>query len=343
MSGPAAPPEPADDPALDAGILIAAPVLEFGGWHAVLRLGGAAVLPWRPLWLRARAVGAMAHADVPPDGAPPRQALVRVQRGRAASEAALAAASAALAPGDRLVVTGPNDLGIVGWVRRLGDALGAPLAQSARAKARAAVFTMPTTGARLPTPARARVPLGTDDATMIDVDPGVFSGGGLDAGTALLVAHLQTLSVQPRRVLDAGCGAGHLAIAALRRWPEARALLLDADARACACARRNLAALGLEQRAVVAWWDASEPVPGEPFDLALANPPAHEGQAVSVGPGIQLLRAAGAALAPGGRLVAVANRRLPYEAELDRLGPCEVASEVGGYKILSVIAGGGHA
>jgi 16S rRNA (guanine1207-N2)-methyltransferase len=334
VSGPSRPLAAAQDPALDPDVLLPAPLIEFGGSGAVARLGGLAVLPWRRDWLLARAAG-LAAEPKPPSGPRFGQALVRIQRGRAATEADLAAALAALEPGGLLAVTGPNALGIGGWTRRLRAAFGDPLRVVARAKARVTVFR-PASGAAFAAPEPSRVPLADGEARLLLAAPGVFSADGLDRGTALLVAHLRA-EPPARRVVDLGCGAGHLGIAALLAWPEATAVLLDGDARAVDSTLENLSALGLASRGVARWWDVSEPVPEGSFELALSNPPAHEGDVVSLAPARALLRAAAAALAPSGRLLVVANRRLPYERELAELGgqdACRLAREAGGFKIL---------
>ena len=50
------------------------------------------------------------------------------------------------------------------------------------------------------------------------------------------------------------------------------------------------------------------------------NPPFHSGQNTDISLGRAFLRAAADSLRTGGRLFMVANRQLPYEAELDALG-----------------------
>jgi 16S rRNA (guanine1207-N2)-methyltransferase len=137
-------------------------------------------------------------------------------------------------------------------------------------------------------------------------------------------------------VVDLGCGAGHLGIAALLAWPEATAVLADGDHRAVASVAANLGRLGLSTRAEARWWDAAEELVGGPYDLALINPPAHEGAAVSLGPAQAMLRSLRPALARDGRIALVANRRLPYERELAAFGACRLAQERDGFKILVV-------
>ncbi len=338
MSGPAAAVDPADDPALDEGILAAAPVLEFNGCTAVARLGGLSVLPWRRPYLEALALGIAADAHPPRDRGFP-QSLVRIQRGRSATEADLAAATAALAADGLLVVTGANTLGIAAWIRRVGDVLGGPpLRSHHRAKAKVAVFAC--LGHRCAAPSVERSPLAAGDARTLVVEPGVFSPGELDAGTEVL---LGVLAKRPAvaRVADLGCGAGHLGIGCLLAWPGASAVFLDADARAVASARENLRELGIAERGRAEWWDASEMVPGGPFDLILINPPAHEGAEVSLAAARAMFRGAAAALAPGGRMLIVANKRLPYERDLTAFGGCRDIEELNGFKVLECGGGDG--
>jgi 16S rRNA (guanine1207-N2)-methyltransferase len=160
----------------------------------------------------------------------------------------------------------------------------------------------------------------------------VFSPDGLDQGTATLLRHLAGLPV-PGRAADLGCGAGHLGLALARRG--AAAWLMDADHRAVSAATANANALGITTE--VAWADAEDPWPRD-FDLVVANPPAHRGTAVDLGPGTALLAKGVEALAPGGRLLAVANRQLAYERVIARFGSLTVHDR-GPFKILELRRG----
>lgn len=342
MSGPARPPADADDPALDPGVIADRPLVEWNGWQAVRRHGGTAILPWRGDHLAAVAAGV---ATLPIGALPPgsiAQALVRIQKGRDATWVDLRQAWDALADGGRLLVGGANELGIATWVKRLARVVGQPgevLANHSRA--RVALFHRrgrPREG--WPVDGPSAVPLWppTPDGPqppLIAVPPGVFGQGVLDGGTARLVSRL---AAEPpaARVLDLGCGSGHLGLNALLRWPRACAWFVDADARAVAAVRANLGdgRLGLGARAEVAWWDVGEPLPADGFDLILSNPPCHAGAAHDLTIARAMFRSAAAALAPGGRLLVVANRQLPYEAELAASGPTEVLAQQGGFKLL---------
>lgn len=358
MSGPARPLAEGDDPALDAGVSAAGPVVEWHGWRAVLRQGGTAVLPWRGDHLAATAAGITTVGDgteLAPGSC--AQVLVRIQKGRDATWNDLAQAWRVLAEGGRLLVTGSNDLGIATWVNRLSEALGQPgevLANHSRAR----VACFRRTSQRLDAPpSNHHVPLwpstwerGLQPALievaaqavaqvshvpLIAVPPGVFSHGDLDTGTALLLAHLAE-QAPSERVLDLGCGAGHLGLHALLRWPQARAWFVDADARAVAAVRGNLSTLGatLADRGTAVWWDVAEPVPVADLDLVLCNPPCHAGTTNDYATAAAMFRLAAAALVRGGRLLVVANRHLPYENDLARLGTVDTPVEQGGFKIL---------
>ena len=61
-------------------------------------------------------------------------------------------------------------------------------------------------------------------------------------------------------------------------------------------------------------------LPG-PFDLIVSNPPIHAGSAQSLHTVEDLVREAPGVLAPGGRLLLVAQRRLPIQRILERTYP----------------------
>ena len=73
-----------------------------------------------------------------------------------------------------------------------------------------------------------------------------------------------------RSVLDLGCGAGFLGLAAAAAGAR-RVLATDVDPAAVACAARNAARAGLRIETRVGDW--FEPVRGEGFDLLASNPP----------------------------------------------------------------------
>ena len=169
--------------------------------------------------------------------------------------------------------------------------------------------------------------------------PGVFSAKRLDPGSELLIEGLARMAMPkpPRRIIDLGCGTGVLGLAAAKLFPGAEVLLVDADTRAVQCAERNVARLGLGDRCRVLWWDAHEKPPETGFDWALLNPPFHHrGPEVELVPAYAFFESLAGWLTRNGRALVVANRTLPYEAPLARLGKMEQVAETRGYKLLSL-------
>ncbi|MCW3819972.1 putative protein N(5)-glutamine methyltransferase [Micromonospora sp. DR5-3] len=153
----------------------------------------------------------------------------------------------------------------------------------------------------------------------VAVDPGVFVPRGR---TALLVASAAAVAGPAPAVLDLCCGSGAAALVLHRRLGPRWLAAADIDPVAVACARRNLAPLGVP----VYQGDLFGPVPPEwrgRLDLVVANAPYVPSDAVALLPpearlyeapvaldggadGLAVLRrvAVGAAewLAPGGHL-----------------------------------------
>lgn len=316
------------------------PVLAFHNWRAADRPGSLAVLPWRGTWLDAQTAGVKAVPAPDEAGDQWACALVEIQKGRAATETDLAQAWRRLKPGGSLYLLGPNDLGVVSYGRRFGEAIDQPGEKIATGGHGRLIRFVRSGHAGPALPTLPDVPSDAGpDAVPLAVVPGVFSGDGLDLGTAFLIERLAH-ATEPKLVLDVGCGAGHLAIAALRRWPACRAILLDADARAVACATANLRRLGLAERAEVRWWCERDTAPtAKSCDLVLVNPPCHAGSELDLFLAEALLDSAGRALASGGRLLAVANRRLPYETILARYGVLSPVQERDAFKVIEVMRG----
>ena len=157
---------------------------------------------------------------------------------------------------------------------------------------------------------------------------GVFAGGRLDPGTALL---LRTLADPPegtappaldgRTVLDLGCGWGPISAWARRRGAVVTAT--DDDLAAVRSCRRTVDAQPDGPAATVLHGDRDGALPhGARYDLVLVNPPFHLGAGVRTALGQAFVTAAARRLAPGGEAWIVANAALPYERRHD--GPEEV-------------------
>ncbi len=331
MSGPAYAGDVSDDLTNDPGVLTLDPVFEVGGTQAVVRNGGLALVHWRGDLLRAPGVTVVEQAPQPPSFS---QAIVRLSKGRLAGEADIAHAWRALLLGGQLLLHGQNDIGVVSFGKRLAVTLQ-QVPQMVANRARGRVLRFMRGEINVPMPAATMVPLDSEDSAQLQVEPGVFSSDGLDEGTRVLQAYL-VHHPTPKTVVDIGCGAGHLALAALRRWPSATGLLLDADRRAIRSAISNAASLGLSPRVKCQWWDVSEGVPVSSADLVLINPPCHAGVATDYGTARRMFQVAAKLMTLDGQVLVVANRQLPYEADLATLGKVRVVHQQAGFKILAL-------
>lgn len=152
--------------------------------------------------------------------------------------------------------------------------------------------------------------------TRVFTRPGVFSWDHLDEASALL-ASVMTVPAEGT-VLDLGCGAGVLGAAVAARAPGVHITLVDADCEAVRCAHRTMEASGhTAWRAVAS--DVTGAVSDSRFDLVVSNPPFHTGKSTDLALPRRFIAESHAVLRLGGRLQLVANRTLPYEAELERV------------------------
>ena len=166
----------------------------------------------------------------------------------------------------------------------------------------------------------------------VEVAGGVFSPGGLDKGTAIL---LDEVPGPPTRgtFLDLGCGWGPIALTLGLLSPEADTWAVDVNERALDLARGNAARLGLDVRAAL----PSEVPADVTFDLIWSNPPIRIGKAALH----DLLRAWLPRLAPGGTAYLVVSKNLGGDS-LQRwittdLGlPCIRHSSAKGFRVLAV-------
>jgi 16S rRNA (guanine1207-N2)-methyltransferase len=161
--------------------------------------------------------------------------------------------------------------------------------------------------------------------------PGVFSHGALDHGTALLLTQLAKVP-KASSVLDFGCGAGVISAAMLAANPGLDITLLDSSALALLAARTTLSANGMQGTMLAS--DGFSEVTAS-YDLIVSNPPFHEGHRQKTSLGQDFVREAGQRLKPGGHLMIVVNRHLPYRSWLSsRFRKHEVVAADTRYQIL---------
>ena len=114
-----------------------------------------------------------------------------------------------------------------------------------------------------------------DGLIPIQLDAGLAFGSGEHSTTAGCLQALDQLARRRRfgRVLDMGCGAGLLAIAAAKRWP-CRVTAVDNDAVAVDVAKENARINGVDDRfkALVSEGYAQSAIRARgPYDLILSN------------------------------------------------------------------------
>ena len=241
----------------------------------------------------------------------------------------LALALRALRSGGRLDVMAPKDKGGSRLKKEL-QGFGLEIAESAKAHHRRCTVIRPETVTGLDEAIAAGGPRRVEGLDAWS-QPGVFAWDRIDPGTALLAQHLPPMKGTGA---DLGCGYGALATVVLRS-PEVTALrLVDLDRRAVEAARRNIN----DPRARFDWADARTAEAHGDLDFVVMNPPFHDGGAEDRRLGQAFIRKAAELLKKGGVLWLVANRHLPYEAELaaafKRVRP---VADAGGYKVLEAV------
>ncbi|GHF81755.1 class I SAM-dependent methyltransferase [Deinococcus ficus] len=278
------------------------------------------------------AAGLDAHAAVPgdpltdrwPDRARTVALVLAGDRGTAYAMAQVAWAHANTPPGGTLFLAGDRDKGFDRYVRAAGAAFGTGETIARDGGMRVAKLV------RRPGPTPAYPDADryeTGDLTVVGL-PGVFSAAKPDKATALLLAALDGLDLNGKRVLDLGCGTGLIGAWAARRG--AQVTLVDGDLQSVRSAQATLDANGLSGEVLHSDVDAA--LADRTFDVVLTNPPFHVGRGVVLDVAREFIAAAQRRLNPGGTLYLVANDPLPYEQAMAGVGPVEVLFRESGFK-----------
>lgn len=162
--------------------------------------------------------------------------------------------------------------------------------------------------------------------------PGVFSWEHSDSASLMLLKHLPELK---SHIADFGCGIGELSYHTSNRCSGITDItLIDHDARAIACAKRNMSAYAGKVQYV--WADIHDITINSTYDAVIMNPPFHTGKIQSNDLGLTFIKKAHAALKKGGTLYMVANIHLPYETLITELfANQQVLASENGFKVIS--------
>ncbi|GLK47481.1 methyltransferase [Brevundimonas intermedia] len=241
----------------------------------------------------------------------------------------LALALRALKVGGRLDVMALKDKGGSRLKKEL-TGFGVEVGETAKAHHRRCIVIKPETMAGIDeaiAEGAARIVPGLEAWSQ----PGVFAWDRIDVGSALLAQHMPALKGAG---VDLGCGYGALATVALRSSAVTSLRLIDLDRRAVEAARKNVE----DPRATIEWADVRTMVAEGELNFIISNPPFHDGGAEDRRLGQAFIRKAAELLKKGGAAWIVANRHLPYEAELNTaFNRVRLVADSGGYKLFEAV------
>jgi len=247
----------------------------------------------------------------------------------------LALALKALKVGGRLDVMAAKDRGGSRLKKEL-EGFGVTVGESAKAHHRRCVVIRPEALSGIDVAIESGAPRRLEGLEAWS-QPGVFAWDRIDAGSLLLA---QTMPPLKGAGADLGCGYGALATVVLGSGsgsgPGAVTALrlIDLDRRAIAAAQKNVG----DPRVTFEWADARTLEVGGDLDFVVTNPPFHDGGTEDKRLGQAFVRQAAAMLKKGGVLWLVANRHLPYEADLKAaFKRVAMVADAGGYKVFEAV------
>lgn len=163
-------------------------------------------------------------------------------------------------------------------------------------------------------------------------DNGVFSKGGVDFGTRVLLSTIAERKELGSYVLDMGCGYGPVGITLKKVFPTSTFEMVDVNPRAVLLAKENAKKNNIE--ATIYESDVYESVTGNTFTDVISNPPIRAGKKVIY----KIFEEAYDHLAEDGTLWVVIRKQQGALSALDKIkevfGNCDIIHKEKGYFIL---------
>ncbi|MCB1427649.1 MAG: class I SAM-dependent methyltransferase [Nitratireductor sp.] len=255
-------------------------------------------------------------------------ALILATRSRKMNEMLLHRAWDSVKEGGAILVSGSKTDGIQALRKHAGECVSIDESIS---KHHAIAFVLTKAGGN-PFPAADAA---TNGGTV--ARPGMFSADGPDSGSRLLAGAFGKWI--RGKVGDFGAGWGYLGMELLKSEADPQLLIChEADYASLQAARANLHALAPGVAKEFHWSDLTSENPGTGYDWIIMNPPFHAGRAQEPSIGIAFIATAAKALKPGGRLLMVANRKLPYEKPLaHHFRRVQTLTEADGFKVIEAM------
>jgi 16S rRNA (guanine1207-N2)-methyltransferase len=252
--------------------------------------------------------------------------LLTIPKERRYARTLLLAAWEALKPGGRLLLAGPSRGGAKAVIKDAEMLFGNAIILGYRHHQRVANCIR---GDAMPDPLpeefqQIGVAPGTkhfievvrsEGTLKLETHTGIFSWEALDEGTALLLEHL---TIEPgSRAWDVGCGYGVIGLSAALAG-AGQVLMSDVNLLAVRHTQGNALLNGMGDYAEIFATEGLQIPPlseltAHQFDLIVSNPAFHLGRQVDKSMAGEVITQAPKVLAPGGRLVIVANRFLNYD------------------------------
>ena len=250
--------------------------------------------------------------------------LIKIPKSLALLEDQLHRLRGHLRPGARILGAGMVKMIHTSTLKLFEEILGPTRTSLARRKARLVYSELNQDLAPGPSPYPTEYHLDGSNWVLRN-HAGLFSRGGLDAGTRRLLSHIPATD-EAQDIVDVGCGNGVIGLSAARQNPRARLTFVDESFMAVASAQHNWRVLFGEARpAEFEIGDCLKPLAAGSADLILCNPPFHQHRAMGDATAWRMFTGARQVLRPGGELLVVGNRHLAYHAKLRRLfGHCDL-------------------